>query len=273
MPSSATITAFYTFVANTKARASQANNNFDTFRGHLLSVDPLTATSSQYTYDLGSAEHRWRYGYMAELNLGYTTTSWRIYDDATTSGNLIFRFNGSDVMKFNSAGIFSTNTVALHSLRARPISTTGADTSPAGIIVGAQFEGNTAGAADFGGTVTVSTAGRPVMIGIMGGTGGSSVDNLMSAFVSTNTTGSYTVLSEWQLKRNGTIISRWRMDGGAVVWTAGSTQVLMRVSDGPGILAIDTDLTTGANSYSLYANPTTGTTVKAAGRLYAFGIY
>lgn len=46
MPSTATITAFYTFTANTKARASLVNANFDIFRGHLLPLSPSTQTES-----------------------------------------------------------------------------------------------------------------------------------------------------------------------------------------------------------------------------------
>lgn len=67
MPSTATITAFYNFTANTKARASQVNTNFDTFRGHILPVSPTTATAINNTYDLGSSEYRWRNLYLAPL--------------------------------------------------------------------------------------------------------------------------------------------------------------------------------------------------------------
>ena len=61
MPSSATITAFYTFVAQTVIRSAHVNNNFDIFRGHLLPVDPNTSTAATTeTYDLGASDHRWR---------------------------------------------------------------------------------------------------------------------------------------------------------------------------------------------------------------------
>lgn len=64
MPSQATITAFYSFTANTKARASQVNGNFDVFRGHLLPIDPNTQTAISATYDLGSSDYRWRAVYL-----------------------------------------------------------------------------------------------------------------------------------------------------------------------------------------------------------------
>lgn len=75
MPSSATITSFYTFNANTKARASQVNTNFSNFRGHLLPISPTTITAINSTYDLGSSEYRWRTGYFQEIDLVSNTTT------------------------------------------------------------------------------------------------------------------------------------------------------------------------------------------------------
>jgi hypothetical protein len=61
MPSTATITAFYTFAAATTIRSSEHNTNYSNFRGHIIPVDPNTATAATtLTYDLGSDEHRWR---------------------------------------------------------------------------------------------------------------------------------------------------------------------------------------------------------------------
>lgn len=76
MPSSATITAFYNFAANTKARASYVNNNFSTFRGHIIAIDPNTATAATTeTYDLGSTEYRWRTGYFREVDFKSNTST------------------------------------------------------------------------------------------------------------------------------------------------------------------------------------------------------
>lgn len=77
MPSTATITAFYSFTANTKARSSQVNDNFSIFRGHLLPIDPNTQTAINNTYDLGSSEYYFRTGYIKTLYQAPT--------DATTS--------------------------------------------------------------------------------------------------------------------------------------------------------------------------------------------
>lgn len=69
MPSTATITAFYNFTANTKARASQVNNNFDVIRGHFIPIHVIAATSADNTYDLGSSEYKWRNGYFQSLTV------------------------------------------------------------------------------------------------------------------------------------------------------------------------------------------------------------
>lgn len=70
MPSSLTITSFYSFSAGTTIRSSEVNTNFSTWRGHNLPVDPSTATAATTrTYDLGASDHAWRYAYMQQLNV------------------------------------------------------------------------------------------------------------------------------------------------------------------------------------------------------------
>ncbi len=69
MPSSATITAFYTFAPSGLLRSSEHNTNFSTFRGHLLPVHPDTATAATSgAYDLGSSDHRWGTLYVTTVN-------------------------------------------------------------------------------------------------------------------------------------------------------------------------------------------------------------
>lgn len=106
MPSSATITSFYNFSANTKARASQVNNNFDVFRGHIIPVEPLTATSSDNTYDLGDFSHRWRYGYFGQTRFGVTSTAYGSVQLAsdTTAAELIFNLNGIEKFRITTNG-------------------------------------------------------------------------------------------------------------------------------------------------------------------------
>lgn len=75
MPSNATVTAYYTFVANTKARAAEVNSNFSLYRGHIIPIEPLTATASNISHDLGSREHSWRVGYLQSLQVRAATST------------------------------------------------------------------------------------------------------------------------------------------------------------------------------------------------------
>lgn len=89
MPSTATITAFFTAVANQKARATDVNTAFGNFRGHFIPINTDTVSASDLTHDLGSSDHRWRVGYFGSLDLeGSTnTTALQIVPNtASTSG-------------------------------------------------------------------------------------------------------------------------------------------------------------------------------------------
>lgn len=100
MPSSATITSFYTFSANTKARAVQVNDNFSVFRGHLLPVAPNTATATNNTHDLGSTEWKWRTIYGWNFDLDGTSTL-----QIRGGGNdFVFQINSTTVAKIDSTG-------------------------------------------------------------------------------------------------------------------------------------------------------------------------
>lgn len=89
MPSTSTITAFNTFLSGTKARAEQVNANFDVFRGHIIPVDASATTAANNSYDLGGLDYRWREGFIAALNLGLTTTSWKIEAQTTTQLDIL----------------------------------------------------------------------------------------------------------------------------------------------------------------------------------------
>ncbi len=61
MPSTATITSFYSFAPGTQIKSAEHNNNYGVFRGHFIPVDPNTATAAvTKTYDLGATDHYWR---------------------------------------------------------------------------------------------------------------------------------------------------------------------------------------------------------------------
>jgi hypothetical protein len=211
MPSSATITAFYTFSANAKARASQVNNNFDTFRGHIIPVHVSTVTSANNTYDLGSTEYRWRNSYLASVYLGTTTTSFNISQETTTGEILSLKKNGTTVFNFSSVG-----------------QTTSANYSQIG--VSAVF-GSTAGTQDFNFTagsallsyftiaaLTIKTSGQPVVLSVVPFEASLSSGNSLRAF--SNTTTQYTIV--WGFRRNGN----------AICWNSRSANSTNPLSDG-----------------------------------------
>lgn len=114
MPSSATITSFNSFIANTRARATQVNTNFSVFRGHFIPIDPNTATAANATYDLGSTEWKWRAGHFsANLNVDGTISAKTIqFKNVTTAGLYIESNLSGTGMNFivNNATSGSLNT-------------------------------------------------------------------------------------------------------------------------------------------------------------------
>lgn len=74
MPSTATITAFYTFAPLTSIRSSEVNNNFGLFRGHLLPIDASATSISNQAYDLGATNYLWRSLYSQQIYLYQNTT-------------------------------------------------------------------------------------------------------------------------------------------------------------------------------------------------------
>lgn len=103
MPSTATITSFYTFSAGTKARSSEVNTNFSVLRGHIIPIDPNTTTSINNTYDIGSSEYYWKTGYFGSVDiLGSTsTTNFTISQDTSyTNGAVIFKVGSQEIGYF-----------------------------------------------------------------------------------------------------------------------------------------------------------------------------
>lgn len=109
MPSSATITSYYTFAANTAARASQVNANFSIYRGHIVPVDPNTATAATTnTYDLGVDDHRWRTAYVQSIDFATSTSTASLVlkgDSAATSGSFLFQIEGVTKAEIGTGGI------------------------------------------------------------------------------------------------------------------------------------------------------------------------
>lgn len=90
MPSTATITAFYSFSAGTVISSSQMNTNFTNLRGHFLPINTDTTTASNRSHDLGASDHAWRKFYFQynHFYLNDTVTS----SDNPPSGYISYYF-------------------------------------------------------------------------------------------------------------------------------------------------------------------------------------
>jgi hypothetical protein len=108
-----TITAFHNFSAGTKARSTQVNTNFSNFRGHLVAIDPNTATAMNLTYDLGTSEYQWRKLWVGEARisgtlsvLGITTTAnlSAYADGSITSGSFPVKVGTTQIADLKPAG-------------------------------------------------------------------------------------------------------------------------------------------------------------------------
>jgi len=103
MPSTATITAFYSFVALTKIQSAQVNNNFSIFRGHIIPVDPNTATAgASGTYDLGESTHYWRGNY---LQYGYFSHFSTVTANPAAGFLSIYAKDDNNIYKRTPAGV------------------------------------------------------------------------------------------------------------------------------------------------------------------------
>jgi hypothetical protein len=88
MGSTATVTAFHSFVARTKAKSSEVNTNFSNFRGFFIPINPDTQTGSDNTHDLGSTDHRWRRIYLGEPPYVNGSQLGKIYIDNVVGGSV-----------------------------------------------------------------------------------------------------------------------------------------------------------------------------------------
>lgn len=103
MPSTNTITSFYSFSAATVIRSAYVNTNFDAVRGHYIPIDPSTLTAAAaYTYDLGGVGHEWRAVHSQYQTL-YQNTAGSV-PAAPTAGSvhLYFKSDGKAYFKLPS---------------------------------------------------------------------------------------------------------------------------------------------------------------------------
>jgi len=168
MPSSATITAFYEFAANTKARASEVNSNFSVFRGHLIPIEPLTIAASNITHDVGSDEHRWRTGYFKYMDFDRNTSTSSFYmhtDPNTTASELLIVRDSATVGRINDQGYINIGGMDASASSvlgglARTAAGITFDTLSSSLLV----EHNIGGS-----TLTIQTTGRPLAFGLVSG--------------------------------------------------------------------------------------------------------
>ncbi len=126
MPSTQTLTAFYVFVAGTKIKSAEANNNFRAFRGHFCPVDPtLGALAISGAYDLGNDTHYWRTTFSQWVGM-YSNTAGSV-PVAPTANFLNVYAKGNEVYQKTSAGIEKqVGTYTIVGSRASPFTITAA---------------------------------------------------------------------------------------------------------------------------------------------------
>jgi len=201
-----TITAFHSFTANTKAKASQVNTNFSNYRGTILPVNELTITASDNSHDLGTSDHNFRSAYIGTslIVAGLTTTAnATLENDGSTGGAFEFNINSSVTALIPSGGIaqlspFQESTVTCDTVGQIALSESSSSLSISGstyVTLNAQF-------------CTVKTNGRPVLIQMQPAVGDSS--NAYAFYFGahgtlSDTSGSFRVA----LTRDGTQIASW----------------------------------------------------------------
>lgn len=234
MPS--TITTFYTFTGGTKARAEEVNHNFLMLRGSLLPIDPTTqAADTARTYGLGSSDHYWGNSYIEMINLGGTSSSWKITEETGSSTDLRFLLNGSEKFRIKSSAV----PIAYDS--ASIVGQTSVVSVPTTTALWVNFPGF---------TITVNSNGRPVAINMQGGVtvtgtrpqGYLYSDGAVELRIYRNTTTSIIAIQELQ---GGSAVDRQRMP---LSW-------------------IDLSAPAGSNTYnvqvSAWAGSATGVTITA----------
>jgi hypothetical protein len=108
MPSTATITStdFTSFVALTKIKSAEVNTNFSIWRGHNLPVDASASSAAHLSYDLGSSDHRWRYGYASNI----------LQVGATNGTTTLSATSAIDVLIVNATAAVTVNLPAVSGL-------------------------------------------------------------------------------------------------------------------------------------------------------------
>lgn len=161
-----TITAYNTFSAGTKARASQVNTNFSNHRGTLVPINENTATASDNTHDLGQSDRRWK-----DLYLGSNA---HIDGAASIGGSLVVGSSLNVVSDITCTSSFylSTNIVnngvtisASGTLERTAISNVNYTETSVNLISDTNASGEVT---HTGLSLTITGNGQPVVFGITG---------------------------------------------------------------------------------------------------------
>jgi len=173
-----TITSYVTVVANTKARATDVNINFNNHRGSLVPINTDTASASDNTHDLGTTEHRWRTGNIVNILSTTITANTIKMLAATTTGDFTLEINAATAaqadIKFGAA---TSASFVPSGLTRRSITgwTTGSGDEGHFRRSSASTENfniDTSGSITMGVTpIPLIRRGRPVMVGMMSDSG------------------------------------------------------------------------------------------------------
>lgn len=113
-----TITTYNTFVANTKARATEVNDNFSNYRGTLIPIEENTAAAATIgaAHQLGTSEYPWANSYINTVSsndlliTGATTTSnVSLQNSGSTAGAFEIHIGGNTAASIGPSGIEPVN--------------------------------------------------------------------------------------------------------------------------------------------------------------------
>lgn len=197
-----TITSYYTFTANTRAKAAEVGGNFSNYRGTYLPIRTDTATAADDTYNLGNDSYRFDTAFVRTIDFRTSTATSTLElegDTSNTTGAFKFKIEGVTKATIDTTGITH------NSLVARSAVTT---TAALGQLAMRDFNSgsiSTTGASEValtGSTCTVTTNGRPVLIGIM-----PSATSTSGILFQCTTNSTYAVSAAIKIHRDSTTIT------------------------------------------------------------------
>lgn len=235
MPSSATLTSFYTFSGGNRAKSSEVNANFGNFRGHFFPIDPTTTAGANNAYNVGSSDYRWDSGFFQNVDLSITSTASLIIS-GLSSGLMSFKKDGSEVFKITNNGYAGVNKAPIGiTLSASEGFVSGSpSTTTAVTITGSGHIANS--------TCTIVTTGRPVWIGLVSGTGTS--NGFVEAFNTTISASSFGYSCPLSFARDGSLFP---------------PHVLGHVKNTTTVVVTDTGIKVSPKNFFMIDTPSAGT--------------